>query len=77
MAGTFPGGPGVAQPGGAGEMTIKSIHGAIVDNEPEVDGPADFPRPQPTDPGGTNTAGWVKTADYPYLDGGSGIWRQT
>ena len=77
MADTFPGGPGVAQGGGAGRMKMLDGHTAIVANEPEVDGPSDFSRPQPSDPGGTNNAGWTKTADYPYMDGGDGRWEQT
>ena len=78
MSTTFPGGPGVAQGGGAGRQVMKDIHGALVDNEPETDGPSDFPRPQPADPGGTNTAGWMKTADYDdgYYGIDSGPWKQ-
>lgn len=78
MADTFPGGPGVAQGGGAGHQVMTSIGEAVTGNEPEApSGSSRFSRPQPADPGGTNTAGWVKTADYPYLDGGSGPWKQT
>ena len=79
MADTFPGGPGVAQGGGAGDVTVKDVHHAIVDNEPETDGPSDFDRPQPADPGGANAAGWMKTADYGdgyYSPDGPGPWRQ-
>lgn len=78
MSDTFPRGPGVAQGGGAGRMIMKDTHGAVVDNEPESDGPSDFPRPQPTDDGGTNNAGWTKTADYydSYYGGDSGLWKQ-
>ena len=75
---TFPGGPGVAQGGGAGRTVDMGIHEAVVANEPESDGPSAFSRPQPTDPGGTNTAGWVKTKDYDdatYSTGG-GPWKQ-
>ena len=78
MSTTFPRGPGVAQGGNAGRQVMKDIHSALVDNEPETDGAADYPRPQPTDPGGTNNAGWTKTADYgdSYYGGDSGIWKQ-
>ena len=78
MSDTFPRGPGVAQGPGAGVMIQKDVHGAIVDNEPETDGPSDFPRPQPTDEGGSNVAGWMKTSDYDdgYYGGDSGRWRQ-
>ena len=78
MSDTFPRGPGVAQGGGAGRMVMKDVHSALVDNEPETDGPSDFPRPQPTDEGGTNTAGWTKTPDYDdgYYGIDSGMWKQ-
>lgn len=78
MSATFPGGPGVAQGGGAGRTADLDIHTALVANEPESDGPSIFPRPQPADPGGTNTAGWTKTADYDdgYYGGDSGPWKQ-
>lgn len=74
MSDTFPRGPGVAQGGGAGRTVDMGIHEAVVANEPESDGPSAFARPQPTDPGGTNTAGFTKTADYPYND--AGPWKQ-
>ena len=75
---TFPGGPGVAQGGGAGRMKMMDTHAAVVANEPESDGPSAFARPQPTDPGGTNDAGWTKLADYSdgYYGGDSGPWKQ-
>jgi hypothetical protein len=78
MSDTFPRGPGVAQGGGAGQVTMKTPFHAVVDNEPEADGPSDFPRPWPTDEGGTNTAGWMKTPDYDdgYYGIDSGLWRQ-
>jgi len=78
MSMTFPGGPGAPQAAGAGVMRELSVHEAVVMNEPEVDGPSDFARPQPTDEGGSSAAGWVKTADYDtgYYGGDSGLWRQ-
>jgi hypothetical protein len=78
MSGAFPSGPGVAQGGGAGEMVMLDIHEALVKNEPEVDGPSDFQRPQPADEGGTNNAGWTKTPDYDdgYYGIDSGPWQQ-
>ena len=78
MSMTFPDGPGVAQAGGAGRMVMLGIRDALVKNEPETDGPSDFARPQPADEGGTDTAGWVKTADYEnsYYGGSDGPWRQ-
>jgi hypothetical protein len=59
-------------------MFQKTPYNAVVDNEPETDGPSDFPRPRPTDDGGTNTAGWMKCAEYPddYYGGDTGRWRQ-
>ena len=78
MSSTFPRGPGVAQGGGAGRQVMKDAHAAVVDNEPDTAGSSTVPRPQPTDAGGTNTAGWMKTADYDdgYYGGDSGVWRQ-
>ena len=77
MSMTFPDGPGVAQ-SGTPAMQYMGIRDALVKNEPETDGPSDFARPQPADEGGTETAGWVKTADYEdsYYGGDSGRWRQ-
>jgi hypothetical protein len=77
MSDTFPPGPGVAQ-SGRPAMSHLSVHDAVVLNEPEVDGPSDFGRPQPADEGGTETAGWVKTADYDdgYYGIDSGTWKQ-
>jgi hypothetical protein len=70
--GTFPAGSGVAQ-GGVGIKGPVEGDGAI--------NPAAQPgvsRPQPTDPGGTNNSGWMKTADYGdgYYGGDSGRFRQ-
>jgi hypothetical protein len=78
MSDTFPGGSGVAQGAGAGQVIMKDPHSAVVDNEPETDGASDFPRPWPTDPSGDNCAGWMKTEGYDdgYYGGDSGIWRQ-
>ena len=78
MSDTFPRGPGVAQGGGAGHMVDMAVHQAVVANEPESDGPSAFARPQPTDPGGTNTAGWTKTAEYDdgYYGVSDGPWKQ-
>ena len=56
MSDTFPPGPGVAQ-SGRPAMSHLSVHDAVVLNEPVVDGPSDFDRPQPADEGGTETAG--------------------
>jgi hypothetical protein len=66
---TFPGGSGVRQGAVAG-MPDRS-------DPVNYGGAQDVDRPQPTDPGGTNNAGFMKTADYPYLDGDSGPFRQT
>ena len=79
MAATFPGGPGVRQGGGAGRQVANGTTAAVTGNEPEAPGGESiYPRPQPADPGGTNTAGWMKTADYDtgYYGGDSGLWRQ-
>jgi hypothetical protein len=65
MSDTFPPGKGVAQGGGVGTTVHLDPLNAVVDNEPErLDGTSAFPRPLPTDPGGTNNAGWMKTSDY-------------
>jgi hypothetical protein len=67
----FPRGSGAAQ-GPVPAAVEKSPYHAIVDNEPEMDGPSDFPRPKPTDPGGDNKGGWVKTSQYPTDTGHGG-----
>jgi len=78
MSDTFPRGPGSPQAAGAGQMAHLSVHEAVVMNEPEVDGPSDFDRPQPADEGGSDSGGWVKTADYDtgYYGIDSGPWKQ-
>lgn len=61
-----PANAGIAQGVGPGDQVHLSPLQAVVDNEPErLNGTSAYARPQPTDPGGTNSAGWMKTADYP------------
>ncbi len=80
----LPRGPGVSQvsPDRAA-MTVNDPVYAAIHNEPETDGPSDYERPKPTDPGGT-VNGVGKTKDYPVVryqpSGGYGVdshvWNQ-
>ena len=75
---TFAPGSGVKQGPVTPDQQHKSPHEAVVLNEPEIDGATDFQRPWPTDPGGTNNGGWMKTAEYPdgYFSPDTGVWKQ-
>lgn len=58
-------GSGVEQGPVSSEVVLPMIN-AVVDNEPErLGGTSAFPRPKPTDPGGTNDSGWMKVTGYP------------
>jgi hypothetical protein len=69
----FPAGPGVTQGPVSGQKA--PIGPAAALNTSDAPG---IPRPQPTDPSGTNDAGWMKTQDYPSAgyDVSTGVWKQ-
>jgi hypothetical protein len=77
MSDTFPRGPGVAQGPVTPGSTARSPSEVTAEDRPPAV-PGQLPRPWPTDPGGTNDDGWMKTADYGdgYFGIDSGRWKQ-
>ena len=74
MSTSFP--PGAGNGGSTPSVTHLTVTEAVQLNAPEeVSGPK-FNDVQPTDPGGTNTSGWLKTKEY-FTGEDSGRWKQT